>query len=904
MSKSATLDDLLFGKTPSSNGDAKRGNYLADLIASCHDCARAAQALPHGAAYDYFKAYPEFDNIVDGMKGNLWDVMSRLGSSISRTRNADAFSTVTQDVERFQALVETVDDALEEVTTRLHRIEHGADDLSLSAPAVSGNAEPLVHHNDAGLKRASLQKPQLNFKTPVDNSMNPYRPRIREKPNAMVPLDEVTINGLPDGSKTSYPHPYRHELENFAYPADQVTSTDIELYGPFDKTPLHWVDTVDAMLDMKAKLDASSAFAVDLEHHSYRTFQGITCLMQISTRTEDFLVDTIALRDDLHQLNSAFTDPAIVKVLHGANMDVLWLQRDLGIYVVNMFDTGQASRLLELKSYSLANLLMHYCNIKADKKYQTADWRLRPLSVDMLKYAREDTHYLLYIYDRLRQELIDKSLILQQGNPSAAAVYGAEGKLKLSLAPGQPEPKYSFLVATCLNRSRDLCLSTYEKELDTRAAALALQTRHQREFSDASTHVFVRLYTWRDRLAREHDESTGYVLSNTMLFSLAKSLPRDEDALARITRPMSPFVKEHMAELLDIIASGRMGFSGPSMTDDLMSMGPGLGSPVFNRDQLYRVAGWDLGSIASNERIVETNAASADYVLASSEALAMRSTFDLAGLAMAKARVPAQTADIAFIPAERSEQPPCMLSSAQSSPVQPSRQAKIDEIRSTMVFSTPQAPARIVKKEPTETAPVSTPAPSKSSGAQELGEGIAAVEELNPMTWNQTSDNGVMSSPNLGQLAVLQSPSGLQDKGTAIRMSEVYKLSTLAKHKDEDASAVDLREREQMQRQKQRARDLAEKQEPPRKAPRTDEEMFEAVGWRGRIKDSAAGPSSAASSSAISAAASPFVYDEKNVFATADSNVLAQTANESKPGFYNPYSQLPGKGKDGKKAKK
>ena len=50
------------------------------------------------------------------------------------------------------------------------------------------------------------------------------------------------------------------------------------------------------------------------QHHSYRTFQGITCLMQVSTATEDFLIDTLALRNDLSPLNEIFTNPAIVKV--------------------------------------------------------------------------------------------------------------------------------------------------------------------------------------------------------------------------------------------------------------------------------------------------------------------------------------------------------------------------------------------------------------------------------------------------------------------------------------------------------------------------------------------------------------------------------------------------------------
>ena len=50
------------------------------------------------------------------------------------------------------------------------------------------------------------------------------------------------------------------------------------------------------------------------QHHSYRTFLGLTCLVQISTRTQDFLLDALELRHHLHMLNAVFTDPNIVKV--------------------------------------------------------------------------------------------------------------------------------------------------------------------------------------------------------------------------------------------------------------------------------------------------------------------------------------------------------------------------------------------------------------------------------------------------------------------------------------------------------------------------------------------------------------------------------------------------------------
>ncbi len=41
-------------------------------------------------------------------------------------------------------------------------------------------------------------------------------------------------------------------------------------------------------------------------------------------------------------------------------------QRDFGVYVVNLFDTGQAARVLEMPGHGLAYLLEHYCSFKVD----------------------------------------------------------------------------------------------------------------------------------------------------------------------------------------------------------------------------------------------------------------------------------------------------------------------------------------------------------------------------------------------------------------------------------------------------------------------------------------------------------------------------------------------------------
>lgn len=54
---------------------------------------------------------------------------------------------------------------------------------------------------------------------------------------------------------------------------------------------------------------------VDLEHNQYRSFQGLTCLIQISTRSEDFVVDALKLRIHIGPyLREVFKDPTKKKV--------------------------------------------------------------------------------------------------------------------------------------------------------------------------------------------------------------------------------------------------------------------------------------------------------------------------------------------------------------------------------------------------------------------------------------------------------------------------------------------------------------------------------------------------------------------------------------------------------------
>ena len=73
-------------------------------------------------------------------------------------------------------------------------------------------------------------------------------------------------------------------------------------------------------------------------------------------------------------------------------MDMIWLQRDLGLYIVGLFDTFHASRSLGYPRNSLAYLLKRFANFDAAKHYQVADWRIRSVIPRQFLYPPADAN--------------------------------------------------------------------------------------------------------------------------------------------------------------------------------------------------------------------------------------------------------------------------------------------------------------------------------------------------------------------------------------------------------------------------------------------------------------------------------------------------------------------------------
>ncbi|RVW97387.1 Protein RRP6-like 3 [Vitis vinifera] len=367
-------------------------------------------------------------------------------------------------------------------------------------------------------------KPQYSFKLVLaDNSYSAFKHLKLGESNSETSL---------------HSHPYEAEISALLENAEIEFSFGTESMDLKISDSYVWVETELQLKELADVLSKQRVFAVDTEQHSLRSFLGFTALIQISTQNEDYLVDTIALHDTLDVLQPVFANPSICKVIcvlhiklveyfrmqvfHGADNDVLWLQRDFHIYVVNLFDTAKACEVLSKPQKSLAYLLETYCGVATNKLLQREDWRQRPLSVEMLEYAQTDAHYLLYIANCLIAEL------RQHDSENSCC----------------PDDKLRFVLEAS-RRSNTVCLQLYIKEIEIspgESAASSIISRHLNGQGGISSKacdlqfqdLVRRLCTWRDLMARVHDESLRYVLSDQAIIALADKVPTTQKEICTL----------------------------------------------------------------------------------------------------------------------------------------------------------------------------------------------------------------------------------------------------------------------------------------------------------------------------------------------------------------------------------
>lgn len=191
----------------------------------------------------------------------------------------------------------------------------------------------------------------------------------------------------------------------------------------------------------------------------------------------------------------------------------------------------------------------------------------------MFYYARADTHYLLFIYDNMRNELIERT------NTNVPD----ENKLEI-----------------VLQKSKETSLIRYEKQVYNAESGkgpggwFSLLYKTPALLSNEQFAVFKAVHEWRDKVARIDDESTGFIMPNHVIFTIAKILPMDMIALLGLLHPISFGVKSRSGELLKVIQDAKaQGKNGPSMASVFnpkqVSALPKAATPVATKTLLTAV---------------------------------------------------------------------------------------------------------------------------------------------------------------------------------------------------------------------------------------------------------------------------------------------------------------------------
>lgn len=152
----------------------------------------------------------------------------------------------------------------------------------------------------------------------------------------------------------------------------------------------------------------SSAVVLDTESDSLYHYHQKICLVQIAAPSgRSLLLDPLE-GFPVEALRGLLEDPAVTKVLHGADYDIALLKSKAGIGLRTPWDTMIAARFLGRTEVGLQATLRDELGVTISKGNQKDDWSARPLSAEQIHYAITDVNHLLEVMARQKTQLEEK----------------------------------------------------------------------------------------------------------------------------------------------------------------------------------------------------------------------------------------------------------------------------------------------------------------------------------------------------------------------------------------------------------------------------------------------------------------------------------------------------------------
>jgi ribonuclease D len=279
------------------------------------------------------------------------------------------------------------------------------------------------------------------------------------------------------------------------------------------------IDRPDAFRDLLHRVASDQVLALDTEAASFHRYHDRVYLVQLSSPSVTAVIDPL-LVGDLTPIGALLADPKVEKIFHDADYDLRLLDKQHSFRARRLFDTRIAAQFLNEPGIGLGALLEKYFGVKADKRFQRADWSARPLSAEMLQYASDDTRYLCEL----------RTLLLNQLVVAGRDSWVAE--------------EFDLLENTRWTAG----------ELDQQTSYLEL--KGAKALERRALAVLREIYFWRETTAAGLDRASFRVMGNETLFLLATKPVTDETELSRVRGVGPQTVARWGKEILAAIGRG------------------------------------------------------------------------------------------------------------------------------------------------------------------------------------------------------------------------------------------------------------------------------------------------------------------------------------------------------------
>ena len=241
---------------------------------------------------------------------------------------------------------------------------------------------------------------------------------------------------------------------------------------------------------------AEGRLALDTEFVWERTYAPVACLVQVATSQRIAVIDPLE-GGDLGPIASLVGDPDVELLMHAPSADLLLFAHRFGVRPIHVLDIQLLAGFVGLGS-SLAydRIVERVLRTRLVHNETFSDWSKRPLSPTQVAYAADDVRYLHAIADALTTDLEARGR-----SPWARD----ELERRYGDGVGAPDPRRAYLKVARRGR-----------------------------LSGRQLAVLREIAAWREEEARSRDLPVGWVVKDPTLVEVARTIPRDGAAIARV----------------------------------------------------------------------------------------------------------------------------------------------------------------------------------------------------------------------------------------------------------------------------------------------------------------------------------------------------------------------------------